>query len=65
MWLQEEKSLSVKKSFAAGAVRLNTLMNGLAQTPSGNSWDMGGRLCCNGITDLETVQLSQCVHCSR
>lgn len=62
MWLQEEKSLSVKKSFVAGAVRLNTLMNGLAQTPSGNSCDMGGRLCCNGITDLETVQLS---HCSR
>lgn len=32
------------------AVRLDTAMNGLAQTPSGDCCDMGRSLCCNGTT---------------
>lgn len=69
MRLQEEKSLSVKKSFVAEAVMQCVWTHwwmDLHKHRAGTVviW-VGGSVVMESLLDLETVQLSQRVHCSR
>lgn len=53
MWLQEEKALTEKKSFVAGAVMqcLSFLNRVYTDTEfSRESSELGGRFCCNGTS---------------
>lgn len=69
MWLQEEKSLSVKKSFAAGAVMQRVWTHWWTDLHKHRAGTVviwaGGSVVMESLLDLETVQFSQRVHCSR
>lgn len=66
MWLQEEKSLPVKRRVLWVALSCSTSMNGLAQPRVGTVVIcVGASVVMESRLDLETMLFSHCVHFSR